>query len=228
MGTSTGWAGPRWGELLGAAKRSVRDEYAARPMPRQRAGDVHDAAWAAHWGGRLLERLHSDLEEDPDAYGLRSRATIMGRELVLAVAALRERDGVPGGRMPLVADIAIRVVGTGTAVVDAVGRRAVVRAGERLFPLPDDALFCLIYREFFADLVVEFLRAVIAEEINAAFPALVLVDPAGEIADWMAGRLVALVPDPCAEVLPGRSLLEVAVHRVPDAVDAVLGVRGPE
>jgi hypothetical protein len=151
----------------------------------------------------------------------------MGRQLVLAVASLRERDGVPG-HMPLVADFAILVAGAGTGVIDAVGRRAAVRAGERLFPSPDDPLFCLIYREFFADLVVEFLRAVIAEEINAAFPTLVIVDPAGQIADWLAGRLVALVPDPCAEALPGRSLLEVAVERVPAAVDAVLGLRGPE
>jgi hypothetical protein len=181
----------------------------------------------AYWGERWLERLHRELTEDPDAYGLRGRATVMGRQLVLAVASLRESDGVPG-QMPLVADFAVRVAGAGTGVIDAVGRRAAVRAGERLFPSPDDALFCLIYREFFADLVVEFLRAVIAEEINAAFPALVTVDPAGEIADWLAGRLVALAPDPCAEVRPGRGLLEVAVERVPEAVDAVLGLRGLE
>jgi hypothetical protein len=227
VGTSTRWAGPRWGDLLGASKRSVRGEFAASPIPLQRDGDGHGPAWAAYWGERWLERLHRDLTEDPDAYGLRGRATVIGRQLVLAVAGLRERDGAPG-HMPLVADFAIRVAGAGTGVVDAVGRRAAVRAGERLFPSPDDALFCLIYREFFADLVVEFLRAVIAEEINAAFPALVMVDPAGQIADWVAGRLVALVPDPCAEVIPGRSLLEVAVERVPDAVDAVLGLRAPE
>jgi hypothetical protein len=41
----------------------------------------------------------------------------------------------------------------------------------------------------------------------------------------VAGRLVALVPNPCAEVLPGHDLLEVAAQRVPDAVDAVLGLR---
>jgi hypothetical protein len=151
----------------------------------------------------------------------------MGRELVLAVAALRDRGGA-AEPVPLVADFAIRVVGQGAAVVDAVGRRAAVRAGERFFTSPDDAVFCLIYQEFFADLVVEFLRAVIAEEINIAFPALVALDPAGEIADWLAGRLVALVPDPCAEVAPGRSVLEVAVQRVPEAVDAVLGLRGQE
>jgi hypothetical protein len=31
-----------------------------------------------------------------------------------------------------------------------------------------------------------------------------------------------------AGVLPGGSVFEVAVQRVPDAVDAVLGLRGPE
>jgi hypothetical protein len=194
-------------------------------MPLQRHGDADGRAWAALWGERWLERLHGDVAEDPDAYGLRGRAADMGCELVRAVAVLRDRDGVPG-RTPLVAEFAVRVAGVGTGVVDAAGRRAAVRAGERLFPRPHDALFCLVYREFFADLVVEFLRAVIAEELNAAVPALVLLDPAGEIADWMAARLVALLPDPCAEVLPGRSVLEAAVERVPEMVDAVLGLRG--
>jgi hypothetical protein len=61
----------------------------------------------AYWGERWLERLHRDLTEDPDAYGLCGRATVMGRQLVLAVADLRERDGVPGN-MPLVPDEAPR------------------------------------------------------------------------------------------------------------------------
>jgi hypothetical protein len=226
VGTSTGWGGPRWGDLLGASKRSVRDEYAAGQVPLQRHGDADGRAWAALWGERWLERLHGDVAEDPDAYGLRDRAGVMGRELVLAVAVLRDRGRVPG-ETPLVAQLADRVAGAGTGVVDTAGRRAAVRAGERLFPRPDDALFCLVYREFFADLVVEFLRAVIAEELNAAVAAdPVQLDPAGEIADRMAARLVALLPDPCAEVLPGRSVLEAAIERVPEMVDAALGLRG--
>ncbi len=198
-------------------------------MPRQR-NDEDDAlsrALAAEWGQRWIDRLQRDLEEDPDAYGLRSRASVMGREFVLAYAALRDRDGSQE-YMTTVGRFADRVVGTGTSVVDAVGRRAAVRAGERLFAAPDNALFCLIYREFFADLVAEFLRAAIAEEITAAVPALVLVDPSGQIADWVAGRLVALVPDPCASVVPGRSVLEVAIEQVPEAVDTVLGLRERE
>jgi hypothetical protein len=233
VGTSTGWDGPRWGDLLGAANRSFRVVYSRlEQMPRQRDGEA-DAAhqdeeayqdWAAVWGGRWLDRLQSDLRDDPDAYGLRSRATVMGREFVLAFAGLRGGDGIQA-HMTIVGEFVNRVAGTGTGVVDAVGRRAAVRACERLFAATGEKHFCHVYRAFFADLVAEFLRAVIAEEITAAVPALVLLDPSGQIAAWVAGRLVEFVPDPCVAVVPGRSVLELAIEKVPAAVDTVLGLR---
>jgi hypothetical protein len=232
VGTSTKWRGPKWSDLLGASRHSVRViQSAARPeqMPDQRDGGLPALGqdWVADWGGRWLTRLHRDLQDDPEAYGLRSRAMGMGRGFVLAFEQLRDQDGDPD-RMTVVGEFANRVVGSGTGVVDAVGRRAAVHAGDRLFRSNEEALFCLIYREFFADLVAEFLRAVIAEEIRFAVPALVLVDPSGQIADWVAGRLVGLVPDPCAAVVPGRTVLDVATEQVPAAVDAVLGLREQE
>lgn len=195
-------------------------------MPIQRGIDDLCQDWIADTGRRLLDQLRRDLRADPDAYGLRDRLPVMGRQFVLTYAVLRDRDGARAGSA-VVGDFARHVAGTGTTVVDAVGRRAAVRAGERLFSAPADTLFCLVYRQFFADVVSEFLRAAIAEEINAAVPVLVLVDPAGQVTDWVAARLVALVPDPCAAVVAGRSVLEVAIEHVRVAVDAVLGLGEP-
>lgn len=228
MGTSTKWGGPRWGSVLGASRRALRFiERGLIPPPRGGEVEVLRRDWVANQGDRWLTRLHRDLKEDPDAYGLRSRAAVMGRGFVLAFAELRGRADHTD-RLVLVGEFATRVAGTGTGVVDAVGRRAAVRAGERLLGPNGEALFCLIYREFFADLVAEFLRAMIAEELRAAVPALVLLDPSGQISDWVAGYLVELVPDPCAAAGPTRSVLEVAIEKVPEAVDVVLGLRGQE
>ncbi|GAA1256384.1 hypothetical protein GCM10009609_19440 [Pseudonocardia aurantiaca] len=184
MGTSTGWRGPRWGDPLGASKRATRPEQI--PFPRDGDLDVLDREWAARWSGRFLDKLWQDLRDDPDAYELRSRMTVMGRELVLAFAGLRDR-GSTYADLTVLGEFTNRVAGEGTNVIDAVGRRAAVRAGERLFAGTGDTLFCLVYRGFFADFVAEFLRAVIAEEITAAVPALALVDPSGQIADWGGG-----------------------------------------
>lgn len=227
MGTSTRWDGPRWGHLVGESRRAVRAVESAAtdseiPFPRDGTVDVLGQDWIEDQGRRWLNQLHRDLRADPDAYGLRVRATAMGRAFVRAYDGLRER-GDPD-LMQVVGEFALRVVGARTGVVDAAGRRAAVQVGERLFGPAGEALFCLLYHEFFADLVAEFLRAVIAEEIRFALPALVPLDPSGRIVDWIARRLVALVPDPCCEAATQLSRYERAVELVPQAVDVVLGL----
>jgi hypothetical protein len=68
---------------------------------------------------------------------------------------------------------------------------------------------------------------VIAEEIRFTLPVLVPLDPSGRIVDGIAHRLVALVPDPCAETVTQLSKYERAIEYVPQAVDVVLGLWEP-
>lgn len=177
----------------------------------------------------MLEQLHHDLRCDSEAYGLRRVATRKGRELVRAVREFERRsvDGLSeAGRAQVVADFTASAAGSGGGVADAVCRRAAARAGSRLLDQHGFEAFCLVYREFFADVVAGFLHAVIAEQIRLAFPAIDIVDPTGRVVEWIADHLVALVPDPCAEAAarPGASLLDVAEELVPRAVDIVLGI----
>lgn len=177
----------------------------------------------------MLEQLHRDLRRDSEAYGLRRVATWKGRELVRAVREFERRpvdDLSDAGRAQVVAHFAVLAAGSGGGVADAVSRRAAARAGAKLLGQHGTTAFCLVYREFFADVVAGFLQAVIAEQIRLAAPGIDIVDPTGRVVEWIAGHLVALVPDPCAEAAarPGMSVLDVAEELVPRAVDTVLGI----
>jgi hypothetical protein len=177
----------------------------------------------------LLEQLHRDLGRDSEAYGLRRVATTQGRELVRAVREFERRsvDGLSdAGRAQVVGDFAASVAGSGGGVANAVCRRAAARAGSRLLGQHGFEAFCLVYGEFFADVVAGFLHAVIAEQIRLARPGIDIVDPTGSVVEWIADHLVALVPDPCTEAAarPVTSLLDVAEELVPRAVDTVLGI----
>jgi hypothetical protein len=182
----------------------------------------------ADWGRLWLAQLHRDLESNPEAYGLRRVATTNGRELVCAARELPRRpvDGSETDWIQALSDFTMSVAGSGGGVADAVVRRAAARAGSRLLDRHGFEAFCLIYREFFADLVAGFLEAVIAEQIRLALPGIDVVDPTGRVVEWIAAHLVALVPDPCAEAAarPGASVLDVAEELVPRAVDIVLGI----
>lgn len=177
----------------------------------------------------MLEQLHRDLGRDSEAYGLRRVATMKGRELVRTVREFERRpvdDLSEADRTHVVADFAFSAAGPGGGVVDAVIRRAAARAGSRLLGRHGIEAFCLVYREFFADVVAGFLHAAIAEQIRLAVPGIDIVDPTGRVVKWIADHLVALVPDPCAEAAarPGTSVLDVAEGLVPRAVETVLGI----
>ncbi|MFD9484308.1 hypothetical protein ACFWBX_09925 [Streptomyces sp. NPDC059991] len=117
-----------------------------------------------------------------------------------------------------VAEVTRQVGGEGSTIVDAALRRAIAASAQRLLTThpeiresltaPDGAsqgrglagdLLCLLYRWFFADLVTEFLRAVIAEKIKLTVPVLEVIDSEGRIADGVAEKILALIPNPCEE-----------------------------
>jgi hypothetical protein len=237
VGTSMAWPGPAWRGARRAARRGGRTgPSAGRPdqIPVRRDGsrELFFEDQLADWGRLWLEQLHRDLERDPEAFGLRRVATKQGRELVRAVRELGRRpvdDLSEAGRAQVVADFTMSVAESGGGVVDAVVRRAAARAAARLLDRHGIEAFCLVYREFFADLVAGFLQAVIAEQVRLAVPGIDIVDPTGRVVEWIAAHLVAMVPDPCAEAAarPGASVLDVAEELVPCAVDTVLGIAEP-
>jgi hypothetical protein len=199
------------------------------PISRDGSRELFFEDRVADWGRLLLEQLHRDLRRDSEAYGLRRVATRKGREMVRAVREFERRsvDGLSdAGRAQVVADFVASAAGSGGGVADAVCRRAAARAGSRLFGQHGFEAFCLVYRQFFADVVAGFLHAVIAEQIRLAAPGIDIVDPTGRVVEWIADHLVTLVPDPCAEAAarPGMSVLDVAEELVPRAVDTVLGI----
>ncbi|MFE4413095.1 hypothetical protein [Streptomyces sp. NPDC056821] len=110
-------------------------------------------------------------------------------------------------------------------------------------------ILCDLYQVFFADVVGEFLRSVVAEHVNLCVPVLIATDPEGKIADWAAEKVVGLVPNPCEESAeamglaeavdtaqsvvgavqdPSAVLPEIAKSLVPRAVGKVLGLIAEE
>ncbi|MFG3282468.1 hypothetical protein [Streptomyces sp. NPDC048111] len=106
-------------------------------------------------------------------------------------------------------------------------------------------ILCDLYQVFFADLVGQFLKSVVAEHVKLAVPVLVVADPEGKIADWVAEKVLDLVPNPCEESAeatelakavgaaesvigmaqdPAAVLPKIAEKLVPGAVGRVLGL----
>ncbi|MEV8404250.1 hypothetical protein AB0R12_00185 [Streptomyces niveus] len=133
-------------------------------------------------------------------------------------------EGTEGPQWPdpsdaFVAEFTDWVAGDGTTVVDAALRRAVVASARRILEQPGmrealgapsgsyptapggsgltGELLCLLYRWFVADLVSEFLRAVIAEQMDLMVPGLSSVAPEGGIPDKVTDLVLSLVPNPC-------------------------------
>ncbi|MEV0688996.1 hypothetical protein [Streptomyces sp. NPDC050388] len=71
-------------------------------------------------------------------------------------------------------------------------------------------ILCDLYQLFFADMVGEFLRSVVAEHVAVAVPVLIATDPEGRIADWVAETVVSLVPNPCEESAEATDLAQAA------------------
>jgi hypothetical protein len=178
--------------------------------------------------------LHRTIREDPSAFGLYEAACAAGERLTEHAWI---REPLPDG-----ADFATALTeavgGTGGTVAEAAVRRAAARSAKRLMEQYPDAmpdgngrglsgdLFCLLFQWLFADVVGEFLRAVVAEKITLAAPVLAIPDPEGRLADWAAKEIVGVLPDPCEEA--ARQEEAGAMEATADAVDGESAVAGAE
>ncbi|MER6590624.1 hypothetical protein ABT214_01865 [Micromonospora purpureochromogenes] len=248
MGTSTRLLGPKKGGWTGAKGRLTKWTPEADSRPNSLTGD--DRRAAEEVAAQFRRALRDALLEDPERFGLRDAAQDAGRRLVAALDDLRRPDPPmlrhfqdPTSTTPadqFVHRFVTEVGGDGRLIVDAAARRAARRSAERLIapdgPLADPArpqrvtgeLFCALYQLFFGELVGEFVHILIAENIKLAVPALVLLDPTDTVAGFVAGQIVKVLPDPCAEATARESvrprLAEVARDLLVETVTEALGL----
>ncbi|MGA5000781.1 hypothetical protein ACPCB7_22440 [Streptomyces arboris] len=172
-----------------------------------------------------------------------------GRETLTEAVADNSVDGAD-----FAAHFVRAVGGEGGTIADAAVRRAAAvtagRIGRQNAGAPASGgsdwsgdLLCLLYQWFFADVVTEFLRISVAEQVKLMVPVLPLADPEDHVADWIAERVLRLVPSPCEEAAhlaeaaergegavtaledPAvATLAQVARGLVPRAVGAALGL----
>ncbi|MFD4502599.1 hypothetical protein [Streptomyces sp. NPDC058457] len=196
---------------------------------------LQDAACAA--GARLADAMETLGASGPS--GLLNKGPVY-EDLAPEEEGEREEEG--GGldwqdpADAFVAELTRQVSGEGNTMVDAALRRAIAASAQRLLTThpeireslsaPDGSrqgrglagdLLCLLYQWFFADLVTEFLRAVIAEKIKLTVPVLDVIDSEGRIADGVAERIIALIPNPCEEAESQAAEAAKAVLSVNDA-----------
>jgi hypothetical protein len=172
-----------------------------------------------------LRALQETIRADRSAFGLYDSACAAGERLAGALPALAE-EGAESEHV-LIAPLVSEVGGDGGTLADATVRRGlatavrdvrdrhpelddVMRAGAAGGGLAWDIL-CDLYKVFFADIVGEFLRSVVAEHVKLAVPVLAVADPEGRIADWVAEKLVDLVPNPCEESTEAQELAEAVI-----------------
>ncbi|MZE78250.1 hypothetical protein GTY57_14915 [Streptomyces sp. SID5475] len=244
VGTSTRWKGPNGERWSSAGRRLARWREDSR-----NADQRLDEIAADH-----LHALHETIRADRSAFGLYDTACAAGERLAAALGPLAAEGAE--SEQALVARLVPEVGGDGGTLADAAVRRAVagaVREVRNRHPELDEAMgggaarggfagdiLCDLYQVFFADMVGEFLRSVAAEHVRLAVPALVAADPEGRIADWVAEKVVDLVPNPCEESAeatdlaqavgtgtaehPPPALPEIARALVPRAVGRALGL----
>ncbi|MFD3910751.1 hypothetical protein [Streptomyces sp. NPDC058603] len=235
MGTSSRWPGPggSGGTAAGDWSRVGRRLSSWRP-DRPEAPARLDAIAEDY-----LDVLHRTLREDPSAFGLYEAAYAAGERLTAAMDTFppgRDSTHDDGGDgMDAVSRFVAAVGGEGGTVADAAVRRAAAATVGRLTEHHPEALgsggggwsgdlLCLVYQWFFADIVAEFLRIVIAEKVRLVVPILPLADPEDRVADWVAEQVLRLLPNPCEEA---ERLLEAA-EQAEDTEDAVTALEDPK
>jgi hypothetical protein len=246
MGTSTRWEGPggdRWRAAGGRPARWRPDQRNADQRLEEIAGDH-------------LHALHETMRADSSAFSLHDAACTAGERLADVMGSLAK--AAPKSTDEFLTLLTEEVGGDGGTLTDAALRRGAAAAGREvleLHPELDDEMrtgssgfasdiLCDLYQLFFADVVSEFLRSVIAEHVNLAVPVLIATDPEGRIAGWVAEQVLTLVPSPCEEAAavtgpeavdtaeagmgyaqdPGSALPEIARRLVPRTVGRVLGL----
>ncbi|MDQ1009386.1 hypothetical protein QFZ82_003871 [Streptomyces sp. V4I23] len=224
MGTSTRWKGPNGDRWSSAGRRLARWRDDSRNAD-QRLEEIA----ADH-----LSALHETLRADRSAFGLYDTACAAGERLAGVLGSLAAEGAE--SEDALVARLVSEVGGDGGTLADAAVRRgmaAAVRDVRSRHPELDDTMgggtvgggftwdiLCDLYQVFFADMVGEFLRSVVAEHVKLAVPVLIATDPEGRIADWVAEKVVDLVPSPCEESAEATDLAQ-AVDTAQSVVGAV-------
>ncbi|WP_159039518.1 hypothetical protein [Streptomyces sp. NRRL F-2295] len=125
-----------------------------------------------------------------------------------------------GGDGGTIADAAVRPAAAATADRMATQHPEVLAANGKGW---SGDLLCLIYQWFFADVVAEFLRGVIAEKIKLVVPVLPVADPEDHVADWVAEQVLHLVPNPCEEAEHLKNAVEQAEDAVATFEDPTVG-----
>ncbi|MFI9463321.1 hypothetical protein [Streptomyces xiamenensis] len=242
MGTSTRWKGPAGDRWSSAARRLGRWREDSRTADRrlEKIADDH------------LQALHETLRTDPSAFGLYEAACAAGERLADALGSLAT-EGTESADS-LIARLIPEVGGDGDTLADAAVRRGLataIRHVRHTHPELDHAMetgtarrgiawdiLCDLYQVFFAGVVAEFLRSVVAEHIKLTAPVLIAADPEGRIADRIAEEVMKLVPSPCeasaastdpaqtAEIAqdPSQTLPGIAGSLVPLSVGKALGL----
>ncbi len=246
MGTSTRWGGPRGGQWRQAARVFGRGQIPIKPEPE------HDSV---HVGEKYLAALHAEFQKHPTTMGLRDAMYSAGERLIQVCDAITTHGPTAVGELPgdtpqerldaFRQNFVDAVAGQGGLLADVMVRRAACRSVERLLngdnqafknavihpgtavsPLSGE-LFCALFRWFFADVVREFIAAMIAENVKVVVPVLTL-DPTGLVAHWIAEQVVALLPNPCEHVSAPTTVLRplsaVARELVTEAVNRALGI----
>lgn len=237
MGTSSRWPGPR-------GKPGTRPhEWSriGRRLSSWRSGRPEDLDEIA---GDCLGVLHRTMRADPAAFGLRDAARAGGERLTAVMDDLAAGPSTtanalpdPGGqdaRTVFVARLVRAVGGEGGTVADAAVRRAAAATADRMAAQHPEVLavngkgwsgdlLCLVYQWFFADVVAEFLRGVIAEKIKLVVPVLPVADPEDHVADWVAKQVLHLVPNPCEEAEHLKDAVEQAEKAVTAFEDPTVG-----
>ncbi|MFE3138988.1 hypothetical protein [Streptomyces scopuliridis] len=223
MGTSTRWKGPNGDQWSSAGRRLARWREDSRNAD-QRLEEIA----ADH-----LSALHETLRADRSAFGLYDTACAAGDRLAGALGSLAAEGAE--SEDALVARLVSEVGGDGGTLADAAVRRGMasaVRDVRSRHPELDDVMgggagggftwdiLCDLYQVFFADMVGEFLRSVVAEHVKLAVPVLIAADPEGRIADWVAEKVVDLVPNPCEESAEATDLAQ-GVDTAQSVVDAL-------
>ncbi len=265
MGTSSRWLGPGGspGTTAGEWSRVSRRLSSWRP-DRPDALEKLDGI-----SENYLTVLHRTLREDPSAFGLYDAACAAGERMTSVMDDLPlapDTDPIGDGDVPdespedggdpadFVARFTAAVGGEGGTIAEAAVRRAAAATADRISRFHPEALTpggsgwsgdlrCLLYQWFFADVVAEFLRAVIAEKVKIIVPVLPLADPEDHVAGWVSERVLRLLPNPCEEAEriaeaaqqtegmatalgdpTAGTLAQVARGLVPRAVGAALGL----
>lgn len=204
---------------------------------------------------RFRAALQQELMADSEAYGIRDAALTGGTRLVDTLSALIDDMNALGPPPPgwpasppdwFMTVFVERVAGDDNTIATAVVRRAATTAAERLISesgIPTGSeeparsrglamdLFCLVYTSFIADVVAEFAKAVIAEQVTLAVPGLLLIDPTGRIPDLVGEQVAALIPNPCDQAETKhdtRRIDEFASDVLRDNVDRALGISTEE